>query len=236
MTTTGSSPHGPEPSRLRDRVELRLAKPGAGLLLDVDGTLVDSEPMQQAAYVTYFASRGWAVDAAVIRSFMGRRGEDAFAVVDGPWRGEDPRELTAAVIACLDPVAHPPIAVPGAAGAIRDWSEAGVPVCLVTSAQRPWAQRVVEVLGVGDLALPAVTAEDTPTGKPAPEPYLLGARTIAAAPGDCVAVEDSAAGLVSALAAGVGVVLGIATTASAAALREAGAHDVIADLTPLRRR
>lgn len=232
----GTAPEGPAPSRLRARLVQRLSLPGAGLLLDVDGTLVDSEPMQQAAFVTYFTSRGWPVDTDVIRSFMGRRGEDSFAAVDGPWRGEDPRELTAAVIACLDPVTHPPVAVPGASAAIRDWRRAGVPVGLVTSARRPWAEHVIEVLGVGDLGLGIVTAEDTPAGKPAPEPFLLGARTIAAHPADCVAVEDSAAGLLSALAAGVGTVLGITTTASAASLRAAGAHDVIADLTPLRGR
>lgn len=218
---------------LRSRLAGVLQGPGAGLLLDLDGTLVDSEPMQRAAFRTYFARRGWDVPEDVIRQFMGRRGYESFAVLDGPWRGEDPYALTEGVIACIDPEADPPRPVPGAAEAIRAWRGAGVPVSLVTSAMRPWAENALEILGVSDAGVGFVTAEDTPTGKPAPEPFLLGADRLGVDVARCVAAEDSVAGITSARAAGVALVLGVTTSLPGEALLGAGADAVAPDLTAL---
>ncbi|WP_454086336.1 HAD hydrolase-like protein [Georgenia sp. Marseille-Q6866] len=72
---------------LRVRAGELLRRPGAAVLLDLDGTLVDSEPMQRAAFAAYFASRGWEVSEAVVRQFMGRRGRESFAAIAGPWAG-----------------------------------------------------------------------------------------------------------------------------------------------------
>lgn len=218
---------------LRLRVGAFLRRPGAAVLLDLDGTLVDSEPMQRAAFAAYFASRGWEVPDDVVRQFMGRRGYESFASIDGPWRGEDPVALTEAVIEHVDPVRTPPTAVPGAAEAIRGWREQDVPVSLVTSAFRPWAEQALELLGVADLGVRLVTAEDTPVGKPAPDPFLRGAERLGAAPGECLAAEDSLAGLASARGAGVGLVVGVTTSLAAHALSGAGADAVTADLTAL---
>ncbi|HLT83614.1 MAG TPA: HAD family phosphatase [Phototrophicaceae bacterium] len=218
---------------LRLRVGAFLRRPGAAVLLDLDGTLVDSEPMQRAAFHAYFASRGWEVADAVVRQFMGRRGYESFAAIDGPWRGEDPRALTEAVIALVDPATNPPVAVPGAADAIRGWRADGLPVSLVTSAFRPWAEQALELLGVTGLGVRLVTAEDTPVGKPQPEPFLLGAERLGVEPADCLAAEDSVAGLASARGAGVGFVVGVTTSLGADALAQAGADAVVPDLTPL---
>ena len=59
----------------------------AALLLDLDGTLVDSEPMHRAAYASFFAARGWAVDEDAYAHFVGRRGADVFGSLPGPWTG-----------------------------------------------------------------------------------------------------------------------------------------------------
>lgn len=218
---------------LRLRVGEFLRRPGAAVLLDLDGTLVDSEPMQRAAFAAYFASRGWEVPDEVVRLFMGRRGRESFASIDGPWAGEDPGVLTEAVIAMTDPVAHPPTPVAGAAEAIRAWREQGVPVSLVTSAFRTWAEEALELLGVAELGVRLVTAEDTPVGKPAPDPFLLGSERLGVSPGDCLAAEDSVAGTTSARTAGVGIVVGVTTSLDADALLAAGADAAVPDLTAL---
>ena len=67
--------------------------PFEGVLLDLDGTLVDSEPIHRAGFEAWFASRGWPYDASVAGLFTGRRADDVFRTVDGPWRGEDPDAL-----------------------------------------------------------------------------------------------------------------------------------------------
>lgn len=205
---------------LRHRVGTFLRRPGAAVLLDLDGTLVDSEPMQRAAFASYFASRGWDVPDHVIRRFMGRRGYESFALIDGPWRGEDPVTLTEGVIAHVDPAANPPVPVPGAADAIRGWREQGLPVALVTSAFRDWAELALQLLGVADLGLRLVTAEEEGVG--------LGVATTA-----CLAAEDSLAGLTSARTAGVGFVVGVTTSLGVDELAAAGADAVVADLTEL---
>src|SRR4051794_21467451 len=167
---------GAEPVSVR--VGALLRAPGAGLLLDLDGTLVDSEPTHRAAYRRYFGRRGWHVPDETLHLFAGRRGTEVFAELDGPWAGEDPDVLTDAVLACLDVGAHPPAPVPGAAAAVAGWRSAGVPVAVVTSATRAWAGAVLTMLGVADLGVALVTAELTPAGKPDPEPYRRGAEVL----------------------------------------------------------
>jgi mannitol-1-/sugar-/sorbitol-6-phosphatase len=65
----------------------------AALLLDLDGTLVDSEAIHRRGYAAFFAHRGW--DVPDLSVFTGRRAEDVFATVPGPWTGLDPQALHA---------------------------------------------------------------------------------------------------------------------------------------------
>jgi sugar-phosphatase len=58
-----------------------------------------------------------------------------------------------------------------------------------------------------------VTAADVQRGKPHPDPYLLGAERLGFAPEDCVVFEDASAGVAAALAAGVGLVVGVSERA-----------------------
>ena len=59
----------------------------AAILLDLDGTLVDSEPLQREGYRRYFADRGWPLPDLTL--FTGRRAEDVLPTLDGPWRDHD---------------------------------------------------------------------------------------------------------------------------------------------------
>ncbi|SDU40295.1 HAD family hydrolase [Jiangella alkaliphila] len=205
-------------------------------LLDLDGTLVDSEPANQAAYRAYFAARGWDLGPEVLREFAGRRGSEVFAQLPGPWSGEDAVALVEGVISHLDHDAHPLRPLPGAAELVRRLHAAGIAVALVTSAGRAWAEHAVgDVLGVGDLFAALITAEVTTTGKPDPAPFLAGAAALGVAPADAVALEDTVPGLHSALAAGVGLVIGVATGTSAGALLDGGAHRVVAGPAELLR-
>lgn len=205
-------------------------------LLDLDGTLIDSEPANQAAYRSYFAARGWDVGPDVLRAFAGRRGAEVFMQLAGPWTGEDALALVDGVMARVDHQAHPPRPVPGAAELIRRLHASGVPVALVTSAGRAWAERAVgDVLGVRDLFAAFVTAETTSAGKPDPAPYLAGAAALGVDPSEAVALEDTVPGVHSALAAGVGLVIGVATGTPPGLLLDGGAERVVSGPAELLR-
>ncbi|GAA4422977.1 HAD family phosphatase [Georgenia halophila] len=215
------------------RITEALQVPGASLLLDLDGTLVDSEPTHRAAFYTYFNRRGWEVSEEILLPFAGRRGSEVFAEIEGPWTGEDPVALAAEIVACVDHDAIPPVPVPGAGATIARWRRAGHPIALVTSSHREWATAALELLGVADLGLSMVTSEMVGAGKPDPEPYRRGAELLGADPAACIAFEDTTAGLTAAVGAGVGLVIGVRTSQSDEVLRAAGADATLPDLTSL---
>lgn len=203
----------------------------AALLLDLDGTLIDSEPLNRAAYRSFFRSRGW--PEPDLSLFTGRRAEDVFATEPGPWTGVDPLELSAEVLALIGPDAVP-TPLPGAAALLAVAASLGVPVAIVTSAGPEWVRRSA----VGELAALAevnvmVTADDVVDGKPDPTGFRLACERLGVAATDAVAVEDSPAGVRAALAAGVGHVVAVTTTHAAAALTPA--HTVVPDLLEVER-
>lgn len=208
-----------------------------GVLLDLDGTLLDSEPLHRAAYQTLFDNRGWEVPPDTYALFVGRRGADVFATMPGPWAGEDPDALVAEVIDYLSESEANPTAVNGGTELIRDWHAHGIPLGLVTSATRVWAEYAVEeVLGVRQCFEALVTREDVPHGKPHPAPYEVACRALHVNPAGVTAVEDSIAGVESAVAAGIGRVVGITATTDGDLLREAGAHLIVDSLSELATR
>jgi mannitol-1-/sugar-/sorbitol-6-phosphatase len=206
----------------------------AAVLLDLDGTLIDSEPIHSAAYRSFFASRGWEVDQDTYAKFVGRRGSDVFASLPGPWASEDPDALVAEVLGHLAEADADPVPIEGAAEFVRAWHARDVPLALVTSADRSWAEYAVEeILGVRECFSALVTWTDVVHGKPDPAPYAAGCRALHTEPAEALAVEDSVAGVTSAVRAGVGRVVGLSTTTEADLLRGAGAHQVTPRLADL---
>ena len=91
---------------------------------------------------------------------------------------------------------------PGARELLDELGALGVPSLLVTMSWRRLADTVVRNLPEGAFTA-LVTGDEVGHGKPHPEPYLAAVRLIGAEPADCVALEDSPAGVRSATAAGV---------------------------------
>jgi sugar-phosphatase len=237
LTTRDAMAQPAQPARparpsLQAAVRL-LGCPGAGLLLDLDGTLIDSEPVHRSAYREYFAGRGWQVDDQVIANFSGRRAPEVFATLQGPWTGQDPFALTEGVLEVLRGTTLRPAPVAGAVRLIAACRQGGLPVAVVTSARRGWVTAAFDLLGIGDGAIMMVTAEDCSCGKPDPEPFRRGADLLGLRPADLVAAEDAPAGIASARGAGIGAVIGLTTTNTAPVLLAAGAHATAPDLVEL---
>jgi sugar-phosphatase len=203
----------------------------SALLLDLDGTLVDSEPIHRAGYRAYFAHKGW--DVPDLSVFTGRRAEDVFATEPGPWAGLDPGAVLAEVLPHVPDEA--PLPVPGARALILAARAAGVPLAIVTSAWPEWVERsLVEALSLTLESVDVVvTAGDVVDGKPHPAGFALALERLEADPAAAMAVEDSPAGVRAALGAGVHRVHGVSTTHADEVLRSAGAVEVHDDLRAL---
>ncbi|MCQ0008726.1 HAD-IA family hydrolase [Actinomadura madurae] len=94
---------------------------------------------------------------------------------------------------------------------VRSLADAGVPLAVVTSGQRPYAEGLLAELGIRDLLDIVVTAGDVVTGKPHPEGYLAAARDLDVPPQETIGFEDAPAGVAAVKAAGMTCV-GVITT------------------------
>ena len=95
--------------------------------------------------------------------------------------------------------------VDGAAEAVRRLAGRW-PLGLASSSNRPLIDLALDLMGVAELFRATVSSEEVDRGKPAPDVYLEAARRLGVKPENAVAVEDSAGGIRSAKAAGMGVV------------------------------
>jgi HAD superfamily hydrolase (TIGR01509 family) len=176
----------------------------AAVLWDMDGTLVDTEPYWIAAEHELVAAHGGEWNDEYAHLLVGNALEvSAQLIID-----KSGIELTVPEIvdALLDRVVrHVEEQVPWRPGArelLDELGELGVPSLLVTMSWRRLAATVVRNLPEGAFTA-LVTGDEVGHGKPHPEPYLAAAALIGAEPADCVALEDSPAGVRSATAAGV---------------------------------
>jgi beta-phosphoglucomutase len=89
---------------------------------------------------------------------------------------------------------------------LRSVRRNGYPTALATQSHREQALRVLGILGLADEFDVVVTRDDVEHGKPDPEMHLLAARELGVGPEECLAIEDSPAGVRAALAAGTDIV------------------------------
>lgn len=206
---------------------MALTRPEA-VVFDLDGTLVHTEPRNRLLWARLFERHGVAHDEELIASFAGRRGREVLAELLHLFPGRTVEELFQQAIAFEGhpdwPDAEP---VPGAVELVRSLHAEGVPLGLVTSGMRDYAQGLLGELGVAELLDVVVTADDVRTGKPHPEGYLAACARLAVPPARAVAFEDAPAGVAAAKAAGMAVVA-VTTTVPAGLLSEA--DRIVADL------
>jgi sugar-phosphatase len=198
-------------------------------VFDLDGTLVDTEPGNRARWTRLFDTHGAPYDEALIASFAGRRGREVLAELVHLFPGRSVDELFSEVVSYkLGPDVLAAVPVPGAVALVRSIGAHGVPIGVVTSGGRRYAEGQLARLGIRELIDVLVSAEDVAEGKPSPEGFLTACARLGVEPGAAVAFEDAPAGVAAAKAAGMPTV-GVATTQSREAL--AAADLVVGDLT-----
>jgi HAD superfamily hydrolase (TIGR01509 family) len=179
-----------------------------GVLFDLDGTLLDSEPhwfaAEHALAQRYDAHWTDADAASVVGSDLLVSARVMKQKMSLPLTDE---QIVDFLVEAVSAAVHREVPWrPGARELLLDVSAAGIPCALVTMS---YARIVEPVLAhVPDGTFGAVVTGDTVShGKPHPEPYLRAMSLLGARPEHCVAVEDSPTGAASAEAAGVHVVV-----------------------------
>lgn len=215
------------------------------IVFDFDGVLVDSEPLHFEAMLEVARTVGVTFDyQQYLAELIGFDDRDAFAHILGwaePGQGGDRAASVDALCECKRVAFEQRVrrGIEPIAGALSlvDAAAQAMPIAIASGAVMSDITLILEQLGRRELFEVIVTADQVARSKPAPTSYALAVERLSArhpqhelSPGDCLAIEDTAAGLASAKTAGLHT-LGVATTGSLAQL--AGADRTVASLEGL---
>ncbi|HEY7032440.1 MAG TPA: HAD family phosphatase [Thermomicrobiales bacterium] len=178
--------------------------PIRALIFDMDGLLVDSEPLSEAAMSDFLRRYGHEPRAEVAAQLLGRRLPEALAIVREAYELSLPIDELIAVygelrLAALRGNVRP---MPGAAEIIAFGRAAGLRLALATSGHRTHADLSLGETGLAGLFDAEATGDDVARGKPAPDLFLLAAGRVGVEPAACVVFEDAPLGVAAAVAAG----------------------------------
>lgn len=177
------------------------------VIFDMDGVLLDSEPLHLRATQAALGARGASYTERDNRAFFGATDAELFRVLrilfDLPASTE---ALVSAkrshLVALIRAEARP---LPGVPTIPRQLRAAGLGLGLASSSPRPVIDAVLETVGLDRAFQAVVSGDEVARGKPAPDGFLLAARRLGVEPARCLVVEDSRNGVLAAKAAGMAV-------------------------------
>lgn len=208
--------------------------PTRAVLFDMDGVLIDSEPLICRAAIAGLAEFGIHAREADFLPFVGA-GEDRYIGGVAEAYGKTyvldmKRRVYARYLELVARDGHP---FPGVPELLRALHEQRIPFAVASSADRIKVDANLLAMGVPRAWFGAVLAgEDAARKKPAPDLYLAAATRLGVPPAACCVVEDALHGVTAARAAGMRCVA-VATSFPAAQLQEAGAQVVRTRLVEL---
>ncbi len=177
------------------------------VVFDLDGVLVDSEQVWDAARRDVVARHGGTWKDSATRDMLGMSSPEwSRYVVDELHVELTPEQVNAQVVdAMLELYRRELPLLPGAREAVRRLAD-DFALGLASSSNREVIDLVLDQMGVTGCFAASVSSEEVGRGKPAPDVYLEAARRLGVPPDGCTAIEDSENGLRSAHAAGMRVI------------------------------
>ena len=179
------------------------------VLWDMDGVLVDSEPLWTLAEVELARELGgeWTdeIKALVVGTRLDVSVPTILRFYGAPVGPADVAQAAGFLLhRMIELYRTEPVLMPGARELLTGVRDAGIPVALVSSSYRALVDSVLAA-GVGPFEL-TLAGDEVTHAKPHPEPYLTAASRLGVDPARCVVVEDSPSGVAAAEAAGAAVV------------------------------
>lgn len=174
------------------------------ILFDMDGLLVDSEPLWKIAEKKVFGALGLNLNDELLRQVMGFRLNEvvAYWYAYKPWPEPNFEATEEAIICCMEELlAEKAIALPGVVESLNYVKEKGFKTALASSSSMRLIEVVVNKLNINTYFDLLYSAENEPFGKPHPGIFISAAKRLGSATNECLVVEDSINGVIAAKAA-----------------------------------
>ncbi len=184
------------------------------VLWDLDGTLIDSMPYHWEAWNDLLTPLGYHFSVESFKPTIGLRNEE---IVRDYLKLDRPQSVIDQIVLAKEEryraiiLERGLVLLPGVERWIARLAAEGWRHAIVTSAPRLNVEAVMQATHLESLIDTIVCAEDVERGKPDPQPFLLAAQRVGAAPDHCLVVEDAPAGLLAARRAGMKSI-GVLTT------------------------
>lgn len=207
------------------------------IIFDMDGVIVDSEPIHEKAEVQVCREFGMEVSKKEWDGFRGKKLEDIFSYANKKYgTGNEPIEkmIERKIEVYLAQALKEMQLVPGVLEFLEKLeAEQKYRYALTTSGRKVQQDKILSKFGLENFFEIMVTADDVSNGKPHPEPYLITVEKLGELPENCLVIEDSDNGIISAKAAGC-MACGIVGTFSQNKLESAGADMVVPNFYKLK--
>ena len=184
------------------------------VLFDWDGVVIDSSPQHERSWELLAAAESLPLPEGHFKRGFGKKNETIIPDILG-W-ARDPSEIQR--LARLKEKTYRRLVaesgvniLPGARELLAALRAENIPCAVASSTPRENLEAIFAATGLGACFDAVVCGDDVENGKPAPDIFLLAAKKLGVAPGDCVVIEDAHAGIEAALRAGMPV-LAVATT------------------------
>ena len=181
----------------------------SAVIFDMDGVLLDSEPLHYEAVRQILAEQGVEFPLEDYFRYLG-------TTLTSTWDDLCERYPIAMPFEAFETRYNADVLIQYQAGAplirgarelAQQLTQAGVPIAVASSSHREWVEAALTGAGLREFFAQTTAGDEVSQGKPSPEIYLKAAEKLGFDPAECIAVEDAPAGVESAAAAGMRVVL-----------------------------
>lgn len=206
------------------------------IIFDMDGVIVDSEPIHEKAESEICREFGMGVPKDEWKNFRGKKLEDIFSYASQKYgTGKEPiekmieRKIELYLLYALQEMQL----VTGARELLEKIKESKrYKYALTTSGRKVQQDKILAKFSLSDFFEIMVTGDDVENGKPHPEPYLITVKKLNELSENCLVIEDSDNGIISAKSAGCKA-CGITTTFGSDLLESVGADIIVDDFFEL---
>lgn len=178
-------------------------------IFDMDGLLIDSEPLWREAEVDVFGSVGVPLTEEMCRQTTGLRHDEVVRYWHAryPWNEPGIDQLIGRLLdAAQARVVERGVLMAGAQEAIEELHQHGLRLAIASSSPMSLIEAVVDKFDLGEFFAVLHSAENEAAGKPDPAVYRTTMSLLGVAPHECIALEDSVSGIRAARSAGAMVI------------------------------